>query len=281
METIQYTSDQKPTWCPSCGDFGILSALNKTFQKLNIPSEEIVLVAGIGCGSLLPYFVKTYGLCTLHGRAIPVATGIKIANHNLKVIVNTGDGDGLGIGVGHFVHFFRRNLDITVILDNNGVYGLTKGQTAPTSRRGSKTSSTPHGSLETPVPGIALALTMGATFVARAYSADQPGLTSILEAAMNHRGSSFVDIIQPCPTFNPGIGYEFYKDHIQKLDQEFSERSAAITFALQESEKIYTGIFFREDRPTYEDEVPALQGKPLTQHDIENISVQDFLERRS
>ncbi len=279
-----YSTKAIPSWCPGCGDFGILTALKKALVEINADPDETLVVSGIGCGSLLPYWINTYGSCTLHGRAIPFATGSKIANHKNNIIVNVGDGDGLGIGMGHFVHFFRRNLDVMVICDNNGVYGLTKGQTSPTAKKGTKTSSTPFGSIEDYVNGASLALQMGATFVARAYSADAPGLTEIMKQAMNHNGAAFVDILQPCVTFNKQETYDFYNKNIDKNDLTApicSSRSEAITFCNTPQEKIPTGIIFQEELPTYEEQVPQFKKGPLAHQDISQIDVTDFMERRS
>ncbi len=277
---MDYATKAMPTWCPGCGDFGIITGIKQALAQIGTETNETVIVAGIGCGSLMPYWIKTYGLNTLHGRALPIATGIKIANHKLKVLVNCGDGDGLGIGMGHFIHFFRRNLDITVMIDNNGVYGLTKGQTAPTAKKGTKTSSTPFGSIEDYVNGAALALTMGATFVARAYAGDLQNLTVILKAAMEHKGSSFIDILQPCTTFNKVETYEFYNEHVEKSDVMFTDRQEAYKFVTTHREKIPTGIFFIEEKETYEEQTPQLDKKPLVYHDIDNIDVIEFIESR-
>ena len=281
---MDYATKDMPSWCPGCGDFGILTGVKQALAQTGSEPHETVLIAGIGCGSLMPYWVRTYGVCSLHGRAIPVATGIKMANHNLKVLVNCGDGDGLGIGMGHYVHFFRRNMDITVMLDNNGVYGLTKGQTAPTAKKGTKTSSTPFGSIEEYVNGLALATTMGATFVARAYAGDLPGLTAILKAAMEHKGSAVVDILQPCVTFNKVETYQFYNEKVEKQEEikaMFTDRNEAYEFLTTPREKIPTGIFYQEEKPCYEDELTQLQDKALVDHDIENIDVTAFIESRS
>ncbi len=279
-----FSTKEVPSWCPGCGDFGILTCLKKALAEGGHTPENTVVVSGIGCGSLLPYWVKTYGACTLHGRAIPFATGVKIANHDLNIVVNIGDGDGLGIGMGHFIHFFRRNFDMAVICDNNGVYGLTKGQTSPTSKQGMKTSSTPFGAIEDYVNGAALALQMGATFVARAYSADAPGLTEILKQAMAHRGAAFVDILQPCVTFNKQETYEFYNANIHKnpLDHPIcASRLEAVNFALTPHEQIPTGIIYKEDSPTYEDRVPQFEKGQLVQQGIDNIDATSFMESRS
>jgi 2-oxoglutarate ferredoxin oxidoreductase subunit beta len=279
-----YSTREMPSWCPGCGDFGILTSLKKALVENNIPPHKTLLVAGIGCGSLIPYWLNSYGACTLHGRAIPFATGAKMANHKNNVIVNIGDGDGLGIGMGHFVHFFRRNINMMVICDNNGVYGLTKGQTAPTAPKGSKTSSTPFGSIEDYVNGPALALQMGATFVARAYSADAPGLTEIMKQAMNHKGAAFVDILQPCVTFNKTHGYDFYNERIEKNDLDkplCAERNEAIMFCNTHQEKIPTGIIYKEEAPSYEDQIPQFNDGALVEQEINNIDVSGFMDSRA
>lgn len=279
-----YSTPEIPTWCPGCGDFGIITALKKSFVELQIDPDNTVIVSGIGCGSLLPYWVKTYGACTLHGRAIPFATGVKLANHDLNIIVNIGDGDGLGIGMGHFAHFFRRNLNITVLLDNNGVYGLTKGQTAPTATKGTKTSSTPFGAIEDYVNGLAIALQMGATFVARAYSADIKGLQEIIKKSIAHKGAAFIDILQPCVTFNKVETYEFYNKRIKKNDLEkplANSRIEAIEFVNTNREEIPLGIIYEEKNSCYEDQLPQLQNSSLVHQDISQISVKNFLKKRT
>ena len=281
-----YSTPEIPSWCPGCGDFGILTALKKALLDQNIAPHDALVVSGIGCGSLLPYWVATYGACTLHGRAIPFASGAHLANTNLRVVVNIGDGDGLGIGMGHFVHFFRRNMDVTVMCDNNGVYGLTKGQTAPTANKGMKTSSTPFGAVEDPVNGPALALMMGATYVARGYSADAPGLTALLAGAIAHRGAAYVDILQPCVTFNKIETYDFYGQHTEKSEQmltpRFTNRQEAMHFAMQKREKIFTGLLFQQEAPTYADQHPQLADKtPLAQRPVSGIDTSAFLAARA
>ncbi len=276
-----FSTPETPSWCPGCGNFGIISSLKQALLQSGSDPDNTVVVSGIGCGSLMPYWFKTYGVCTLHGRAIPFGTGVKIANHDLRVIVNCGDGDGLGIGAGHFVHFFRRNLDITVIIDNNGVYGLTKGQTSPTAKKGTVTSSTPFGSLEEFTNGEALAITMGATFVARGYTADQKGLTEILKKAIEHKGSSFVNILQPCVIFNKVETYDFYKERVLTLEKPFASRNEAYAFVTTPQEKIPVGIIFEENLPTYEERLPQMAKAPLVRHDLRNIDVSAFMDERT
>jgi 2-oxoglutarate ferredoxin oxidoreductase subunit beta len=197
-------SDQEVRWCPGCGDYAILRAFQSVFAKLGIPREEIVVVSGIGCSSRLPYYVDTFGFHTIHGRAPAIASGIKSANPELSVWVGTGDGDALSIGGNHLIHTMRRNIDIKIVMFNNRIYGLTKGQYSPTSEQGKKTKSTPFGSIERPFNPLSVALGAEATFVARTVDVFTQHLMSILEAAANHKGSAFVEVYQNCNIFNDG-----------------------------------------------------------------------------
>jgi 2-oxoglutarate ferredoxin oxidoreductase subunit beta len=200
-----YASDQEVRWCPGCGDYAILKAVQKTLADLGARRENTVFVSGIGCSSRFPYYVSTYGFHTIHGRAPAVATGVKLANPDLDVWVVTGDGDGLSIGGNHLLHVLRRNVDLQIILFNNETYGLTKGQYSPTSRRGTRSPSTPTGSLDNPVSPCAFALGAGARFVARAVDTQQAQLVEVLKRAHAHRGASFVEVFQNCVVYNDGV----------------------------------------------------------------------------
>ncbi len=208
-----FQSDNEVRWCPGCGDYAILAAVQKTLADLNFDRDNTVFVSGIGCAARFPYYMNTYGLHTIHGRAPAIATGIKLANAKLKVFLVTGDGDALSIGATHLLHLFRRNLDITVLLFNNQVYGLTKGQYSPTSTQGHKGKSTPFGSLEEPVNPIAFALSAGASFVARSIDTDAQHLSQTLKAAVAHEGCSFIEILQSCVVYN-----ESAFDHLREKD---------------------------------------------------------------
>jgi len=197
-----FVSDQDVRWCPGCGDYAILAQVQKVLPELGIPRENFVFVSGIGCSSRLPYYVNTYGLHTIHGRAPAIATGVKVANPELEVWVITGDGDALSIGGNHLIHALRRNVDLKILLFNNKIYGLTKGQYSPTSEIGKKTKSTPYGSVDYPMNPISLALGAEATFVARAIDSDTEGLAKVLNAVAHHKGSAFVEIFQNCIIFN-------------------------------------------------------------------------------
>jgi 2-oxoglutarate ferredoxin oxidoreductase subunit beta len=204
LTKADFESDQEVRWCPGCGDYAILAAVQKLVPTLGIPKEKFVFISGIGCSSRFPYYMNTYGFHTIHGRALSVATGVKIANPDLSVWVVTGDGDSLSIGGNHFIHTLRRNLDINVLLFNNKIYGLTKGQYSPTSEQGKKTKSSPNGSLDYPINAASLAIAANATFVARSFDVNTPHLVEVLRQANAHRGMSFVEIYQNCNIFNDG-----------------------------------------------------------------------------
>src|SRR5207244_2809042 len=198
----EYKTDVHVDWCPGCGDFGILSSIQQAFFQLQLPPHRVALISGIGCSGKTPHYVDTYGLHTLHGRALPVATGAKLANHQLTVMALGGDGDGYGIGAGYFLNSGRRNLDITYVVYNNGVYGLTKGQASPTLRKGLKTKSMPEASIQEGINPVAVALGAGYTWIGRGYALDVKQLVSLITQAITHKGTSFLDVYQTCPVYN-------------------------------------------------------------------------------
>jgi len=218
-----FVSDSEVRWCPGCGDYAILSVIQRTLPKMNIPRENHVFISGIGCSSRLPYYMNTYGFHTIHGRAPTIATGLKIARPELCIWVVTGDGDGLSIGANHLIHCMRRNVDVTILLVNNRIYGLTKGQYSPTSEKGKRTASTPMGSIEYPINPLCTAIASEATFVARTLDTDVRHLAYILERAAKHKGTAFVEIYQNCIVFNHGtftnvIGREHREDRLIYLE---------------------------------------------------------------
>jgi 2-oxoglutarate ferredoxin oxidoreductase subunit beta len=224
LQKKDFQSDQTVRWCPGCGDYAILSAIQSVMPGLGVPKENIVFVSGIGCSSRFPYYMNTFGFHTIHGRAPALATGIKLANPSLQVWVVTGDGDGLSIGGNHLLHVLRRNIDLKILLFNNKVYGLTKGQYSPTSDMGFKTKSSPLGSLEQPINPIRLALASEATFVARTYDSNPKHMTEVLEQAGRHRGSAFIEILQNCVIFNKDVYSSIYdrdvrSDHMVHLQE--------------------------------------------------------------
>jgi 2-oxoglutarate/2-oxoacid ferredoxin oxidoreductase subunit beta len=199
-----FTPDQSPRWCPGCGDYAVLNTVQKVLPELGIPRERFVWVSGIGCSSRFPYYMNTYGLHTIHGRALPIATGIRVANPTLSVWVATGDGDALSIGGNHAIHCLRRNVDVKVLVFNNRIYGLTKGQYSPTSELGKITKTSPRGAADHPIDPVSFALGCGATFIARTYDVSGEHLADILRRAAAHRGTAFIEILQNCPVFNDG-----------------------------------------------------------------------------
>ncbi|MBN2423874.1 MAG: 2-oxoacid:ferredoxin oxidoreductase subunit beta [Calditrichaceae bacterium] len=213
-----YSSDQEARWCPGCGDYSILAQMKKVLPQLGIPREKFVFVSGIGCSSRFPYYLNTYGVHGIHGRAPAIASGIKIANPDLSVFVITGDGDALSIGGNHFIHICRRNIDITVILFNNKIYGLTKGQYSPTSNKGMISKSSPYGTIENPFVPVEVALAAGATFVARTIDREPKHMVEMLTRAARHKGTSFVEVYQNCPIFNDGV-YSELTDPKTKKDK--------------------------------------------------------------
>ena len=281
MDIKDLTSSEQPTWCPGCANFGITLAIKNAIAELGIAPENWVLVSGIGCGSKLPRYIKTYGVESLHGRILPIATGLRLANHKLKVIGVGGDGDGYGIGGNHFIHTMRRNFDITYIVQNNEVYGLTKGQYSPTSRKGLVTPSSPFGAVETPVNPLAIAITMGATYVARVYANDIQKLKQIVKEAIEHRGFSFVDVLLGCGTFNKGNTPEWYKENVIYVEEQGhnpSNKEAAMKLAMR-TDKMAAGVLYKESKETYEDSMGHLEDKPAARHDIENVDITSLLEK--
>ncbi|MBN1139001.1 MAG: 2-oxoacid:ferredoxin oxidoreductase subunit beta [Anaerolineae bacterium] len=246
-----YKSKVKPTWCPGCGDYGLLAALYQALARLQLDPARTMIVSGIGCSSRLPFFVKTYGFQTAHGRVLPVAMGVKIANPGLTVIAVGGDGDGFSIGGGHLVHAVRRNPDITYVVMDNQIYGLTKGQTSPTSPLGIKTKSTPFGSADAPINPMAWVLASGVSFAARGFSGDPKLLIDLIAAAVQHRGFAFIQAMSPCPTFNNT--YDLWRGKVESLpaDHNPEDRLEALAQAIRQ-DAIPLGVFYREARPTLE-----------------------------
>ena len=257
-----------PDWCPGCGDFGVLAAVQKALVELQIPNHNVVTISGIGCSSNLPGFINTYGMHTLHGRALAVATGMKMANHDLTVLVTGGDGDGFGIGGNHFMHTMRRNVDLLYIVMDNQIYGLTTGQTSPTSRVGMKTKSMPFGNLEGPVNPISLALAAEATFVARGFSAEQKHLTELIKKGIQHKGFSFLDVFSPCVTYNHDNTFQWFRPRVKKLEDDAAydpaDWMAAMGKSLLWDKEIPIGKFFeRTDVPSLHAAEPVLNAGPL------------------
>jgi 2-oxoglutarate ferredoxin oxidoreductase subunit beta len=265
-----FSSDQEVRWCPGCGDYAVLKTIQKLMPELGRPRESQVFVSGIGCSSRFPYYMNTYGFHTIHGRAPAVATGVKLANPDLDVWVITGDGDALSIGGNHTMHVLRRNVDLTMLLFNNEIYGLTKGQYSPTSKVGTRSPSTPEGSIDRPLSPCAIALGSGAPFVARSIDTEMKHLSAVIKAAHAHQGASFVEILQNCPIYNDGI-FEQVKDKKIAPDYRIEvEHGKPLVFG-KESNK---GI--RLNRDSLALEVVALGGEAalddILVHDQTNIA---------
>ena len=262
----------EPDWCPGCGDFGVLKGIQQAAARLGVRPENLLVVSGIGCSSNLPGFINAYGIHSLHGRAVPVATGAHLANTDLKTIITGGDGDGYGIGLGHLMHAMRRNLDVTYIVMDNQIYGLTTGQTSPTTTVGHKTKSTPQGNLESPLNPMALAMTAGATYVARAFSGEQKHMADVIANAIAHKGFSLVDVFSPCVTFNKVNGYPFFKERVYKLEDENwdpTDFHKSMDKAFEFGDRIPLGVIYKADMPTYEDHEPVLQKGPLVKQPLQ------------
>lgn len=272
----------KPTWCPGCGNFGIWGAFKNAVVQQGWDNTNSVLVAGIGCHGHIINFTKLTSFEGLHGRAIPVATGIKLANNRLKVFVFTGDGDCLAEGGNHFIHACRRNHNLTVIIHDNAVYGLTTGQTSPTSPVGFISKSTPAGNYDSPLSPVTLAIAAGATFVGRGYAGDLPKLTELLIQAGEHQGLSVVDVLQPCVTFNQQYPIQFYQQNTYYLgeDHDSSSQEAAFAKSLEWGEKkIPLGVFYKSNKPSYESQLPQLKEGPLVEKPLTEPDLADLFKK--
>jgi len=271
----------KNTWCPGCGNFGILMGLKRALVQLGVDRDQVVLVSGIGCHGKIVNYVNVNGFHGIHGRVLPLATGIKLANHNLTVVGFAGDADCYDEGWGHFSHAIRRNIDMTLIVHNNMVLGLTTGQTTATSQEGFKTKSTPFGSIPPALNPIAHALVSNGTFVARGYSGDMRHLVSLMVEALKHKGFAFLDVFQPCVTFNYLNTYEWFRKRIYRLEEDehnYSDREMALQKSFEWGDRIPIGIFYREERRTYCDDLPQLKEAPLTKLPREDIDITSILE---
>ncbi len=267
LTPASYRSDVWNDWCPGCGNFGIVAAMTQAFAELGLAPESTVVVSGIGCSGKTPHFLNVEGIHTLHGRSLPYAEGIRLANPNLTVVVNAGDGDLLGIGVGHFVSLGRRNIDMTVIMHDNTVYGLTKGQAAPTLGRGLQPKALPKPNIQDAINPIALALASGYTFIARGYTSRVKHLKEIIKQAIEHKGSAFIDVLQPCVTYDNIHTVEYYNkrvydlqevekwDPVVKSQEEAPQKMAqAMLKAYEGGDRIPIGVFYvNPNVPTYEE----------------------------
>ncbi len=253
-----YRSRIKPVWCPGCGNYGVLTSLIRALANLDVDPEQLALISGIGCSSRLPGFVKSYAFHGVHGRALPVALGVKLGNSRLTTVVVGGDGDGLSIGAGHFPHVARRNIDITYLLLDNRIYGLTKGQTSPTTPSGKWTKTAPLGVIEMPMNPVHLAIAYGATYVARSNSIKLADTQQRIEEAIRHRGFSLVQIMSRCVTFGKGYGFEEFDETMQPIPEGHDVEDVHRALALvDDPTTIYTGVFYHGQRPEFAESLQA------------------------
>jgi len=271
---------KKNTWCPGCGNFGILMAFKKALIDLGIEREEAVLVSGIGCHGKMVNYVNINGFHGIHGRVLPLAQGIKLANPNLTVVGFAGDADQYNEGWGHFAHAIRTNIDMTLIVHDNMVLGLTTGQATSTSQPGFKSKSTPFGVIPPMLNPLAHALVSNGTFVARGFSGDMLHLKGLIVEAIKHRGFAFIDVFQPCVTFNYLNTYDWFRQRVYKLEEEghnVTDRKKALEKAFEWGDRIPIGIFYNKERPTYHDNLPHVKDVPLTKLPTENVDTPSTL----
>ena len=269
-------------WCPGCGNFGILTAMKQALANLDMSPEKLLIVSGIGQAAKTPHFLNCNMFHGLHGRALPVATGAKLANHDLSIIVNSGDGDCYGEGGNHFMHAIRRNIDITLLVHDNRIYGLTKGQASPTSDLGMITKIQPHGVISDPVNPLAVALSLGASFVARGFSGNTKHLSHLIEEGVKFKGFSLIDILQPCVSFNTVNTNDWYKNRVKEVDLEEKDLSdfyAAMNLARQWGDSIPIGILYKQERPSFTDRIDNLKQGPLVGRSYDKKHVEDLLPK--
>jgi len=277
-----FHSDDPIAWCPGCGNFSILKSLKQAFVDLGKKPHEIVIVSGIGQAPKTPHYLRCNTFNGLHGRTLPVATGVKLANHELTVLAQGGDGDGYGEGGNHFIHAMRRNTDVTYLVHNNQVYGLTKGQISPTSGEGVVTPTTPQGSVNRPFNPLLLAIASDCSFVARGFAGEIDHLSKLIQEGISHKGFALIDILQPCVTFNRVNTFKWYKDRVYRIDEDpdYDPKNRQIGFekAQEWGEKIPIGIIYSTDRPALDSQIPAIKEKPLVKQEINPADFKDIFE---
>lgn len=271
---------QVPAWCPGCGNFGILNTFKNAFAELGLEPHQFTVVSGIGQAAKFPHYIRCNTFNGLHGRALPVATGIRLANHDMPVIVTTGDGDCYGEGGNHFMHAIRRNVNIKVFVHDNQIYGLTKGQPSPTSMEGMKSKNQPFGVFSEQLNPLALAIALDCSFVARGFAGDMEHLKGLMKEAVAHNGFSLVDVLQPCVTFNKINTFEWYKQRVYHIEPEYNpeDRVEAFRRALEWGERIPLGILFRNNRVPYEQRIPIIREMPLIRQTSDMSKLENTLK---
>jgi 2-oxoglutarate ferredoxin oxidoreductase subunit beta len=282
MPTSEDYKGQTPAWCPGCGNFSILKAFVEALSELGIEPHLFTIVSGIGQGAKLPHYLKCNTFNGLHGRTLPVATGMKLANHEMRVIAVAGDGDCYGEGGNHLLHAMRRNIGLKLFVHDNQIYGLTKGQASPTSMEGMKTKTQPFGVFSEQLNPMALAVALDCSFVARGFAGEPEHLKGLIKEAIGHKGFSLVDILQPCVTFNKLNTYEWYRQRVYHIEAEYNpeDRAEAFKRALQWGERIPLGILYRNNRPVYEERIPVIKDTPLVRQSFDpskiRVTFQEF-----
>ncbi len=279
MLSLKDFEGQKPAWCPGCGNFMILRAFNEAMVELGLAPHEFVLVSGIGQAGKLPHYTRGHTFNGLHGRTLPVATGIKLANHKLKVFAVAGDGDCYGEGGNHLIHAIRRNPDIKLLVHNNQIYGLTKGQASPTSMKGILTKTQPFGVISETFNPLAMAVALDCSFVARGFSGYSEHLKELIKEAVHHRGFALIDILQPCVSFNKINTYQWYKARVYELDNTYNPEDKILAFqkSLEWDDQIPLGIIYRVNKPTLEEQIPVLKEEPLVKQKLQLGKGQELL----
>lgn len=268
-----FRNSVKPNWCPGCGDFSVQAAIQRAAANVGLEPDDLAVVSGIGCSGRISGYINAYGFHGIHGRSLPIAQGVKMANKDLTVIASGGDGDGFAIGLGHTIHAIRRNIDITYIVMDNQIYGLTKGQTSPRSDVGFKTKSTPQGSVESALSVMEMALTAGATFVAQSFSTDLKELTALIEAGINHKGFSLINVFSPCVTYNKVNTYDWFKENLTKLSdiEGYDPHNKMVAMqTLMENKGLVTGLIYQNtEQKSYQELISGYSEQPLTKSELD------------
>jgi 2-oxoglutarate ferredoxin oxidoreductase subunit beta len=280
MPALDDYKGQNPAWCPGCGNFSILKTFKDTMVELGVEPHQVTVVSGIGQGAKLPHYTKCNTFNGLHGRSLPVATGVRLANHQMLVIAVSGDGDCYGEGGNHLMAAMRRNINVKYFVHNNQIYGLTKGQPSPTTGEGTVTKNMPFGVISEPFNPMALAIALDCGFAARGFAGDNDHLKGLMKEAITHKGFALVDILQPCVTFNKVNTYEWYKQRVYHIEPEYNpeDRTAAFARALEWGDRIPLGIIYRNKRPTYEERVPMLATTPLVQQKFDIKKIEETIK---
>ena len=280
MRTSEDYKGETPAWCPGCGNYAILKTFKDAVVELGLEPHQFTMVSGIGQAAKFPHYVRCNTFNGLHGRALPVATGIRLANHEMPVIISTGDGDCYGEGGNHFIHGIRRNINIKLFVHDNQIYGLTKGQPSPTSMEGMVTKNQPFGVFSEQLNPMALAIAMDCSFVARGFAGDGAQLKELMKAAITHKGFALLDILQPCVTFNKINTYEWYRQRVYHIEPEYNpeDRIEAFRRALEWGDRIPAGIIYKNNRPILEERIPVLQNAPLVRQSFDKSKLEATLK---